>query len=158
MGNIASTRKVVFRKHLKPMTSVDTEKGRQTMSDLIERDKIMNILEDMDVGIIPYAHARKYVQITIYHIRKELGDMPSADAVSREDYEVMQFCFEQMKSLADKLVHNARPKEGKWIDRGMRVPSSWVKKCSLCGHETDTWRWCKFCPNCGADMRGKDDE
>ena len=46
---------------------------------------------------------------------------------------------------------------GEWIDRGMRVPSSWVKKCSLCGHETDTWRWCKFCPNCGAKMV-KDDE
>lgn len=44
------------------------------------------------------------------------------------------------------------PKCGEWIDRGMRVPSSWVKKCSLCGHETDTWRWCKFCPNCGAKM------
>lgn len=44
------------------------------------------------------------------------------------------------------------PKHGEWIDRGMRVPSSWVKKCSLCGHETDTWRWCKFCPNCGAKM------
>ena len=43
-------------------------------------------------------------------------------------------------------------KHGEWIDRGMRVPSSWVKKCSLCGHETDTWRWCKFCPNCGAKM------
>ena len=50
------------------------------------------------------------------------------------------------------------PKHGEWIDRGMRVPSSWVKKCSLCGHETDTWRWCKFCPNCGARMKGADDE
>ena len=56
-----------------------------------------------------------------------------------------------------KDVPSARPK-GEWIDRGMRVPSSWVKKCSLCGHETDTWRWCKFCPNCGADMREREGE
>ena len=50
-----------------------------------------------------------------------------------------------------------RPR-GEWIDRGMRVPSSWVKKCSLCGYETDTWRWCNFCPNCGAKMKGADDD
>ena len=55
-------------------------------------------------------------------------------------------------------IPTIEPKRGEWIDRGMRVPSSWVKKCSLCGHETDTWRWCKFCPNCGARMKGADDE
>lgn len=49
-------------------------------------------------------------------------------------------------------IPSADRPQGEWIDRGMRVPSSWVKKCSLCGHETDTWRWCKFCPNCGAKM------
>jgi hypothetical protein len=56
-----------------------------------------------------------------------------------------------------KALSADRP-QGEWIDRGMRVPSSWVKKCSLCGHETDTWRWCNFCPNCGARMKGADDE
>ena len=60
-------------------------------------------------------------------------------------------------SIIHLLINDApsidiEPKHGEWIDRGMRVPSSWVKKCSLCGHETDTWRWCKFCPNCGAKM------
>ena len=55
-------------------------------------------------------------------------------------------------------VPSADRPQGEWIDRGMRVPSSWVKKCSLCGHETDTWRWCNFCPNCGARMKGADDE
>lgn len=52
-----------------------------------------------------------------------------------------------------KAIPSADRPRGEWIDRGMRVPSSWVKKCSLCGYETDTWRWCNFCPNCGADMR-----
>ena len=56
-----------------------------------------------------------------------------------------------------EAIPSARPK-GEWIDRGMRVPSSWVKKCSLCGHETDTWRWCNFCPHCGADMTEREDE
>ena len=56
------------------------------------------------------------------------------------------------------FIPTADRPQGEWVDRGMRVPSSWVKKCSLCGHETDTWRWCKFCPNCGAKMKGADDE
>ena len=55
-------------------------------------------------------------------------------------------------------IPSADRPQGEWIDRGMRVPSSWVKKCSLCGYETDTWRWCNFCPNCGAKMKGADDE
>ena len=55
-------------------------------------------------------------------------------------------------------IPSADRPQGEWIDRGMRVPSSWVKKCSLCGYETDTWRWCNFCPHCGARMKGADDE
>lgn len=61
-----------------------------------------------------------------------------------------------IEQMAEDLAAD-RP-QGEWIDRGMRVPCSWVKKCSLCGHETDTWRWCNFCPNCGARMKGADDE
>lgn len=57
-----------------------------------------------------------------------------------------------LANIDDAPSIDIEPKHGEWIDRGMRVPSSWVKKCSLCGHETDTWRWCKFCPNCGAKM------
>lgn len=61
-------------------------------------------------------------------------------------------CQREEFEEAIKAVPSADRPQGEWIDRGMRVPCSWVKKCSLCGHETDTWRWCKFCPNCGAKM------
>ena len=64
----------------------------------------------------------------------------------------------RVPNLNIKDIPSADRPQGEWIDRGMRVPSSWVKKCSLCGHETDTWRWCNFCPNCGARMKGADDE
>lgn len=102
------------------------------MSDLIERDKVMNILEDMDVGIIPYAHARKYAQITIDHIRKELGDIPSA-----------------------------RPK-GKWIDMGDFEQCSICKGTHLKEVQTyygkATWIKTNFCSNCGADMTEREGE
>ena len=75
--------------------------------------------------------------------------MQSADPITTEQaIEHLQECGWLPEH--DRIL--TEPKHGEWIDRGMRVPSSWVKKCSLCGHETDTWRWCKFCPNCGAKM------
>ena len=83
------------------------------------------------------------------------------DTIYREDaigacaYETIE-CYEARKAI--RALPSADRPQGEWIDRGMRVPSSWVKKCSLCGHETDTWRWCKFCPNCGAKMKGADDD
>ncbi len=52
----------------------------------------------------------------------------------------------------DKADIQSRPK-GEWINRMPLYPSDVVKKCNLCGHETDTWRHCNYCPNGGADMR-----
>ena len=79
----------------------------------------------------------------------------SDDLIKRSDAlsaagDMSYIAFEIRRKI--RMIPSAEPKSGEWIDRGMRVPSSWVKKCSLCGHETDTWRWCKFCPNCGAKM------
>ena len=44
------------------------------------------------------------------------------------------------------------PKRGEWIpvDNGHHVRCS---ECGRCGFASNN-----FCPNCGADMRGKDDE
>ena len=86
-----------------------------------------------------------------------------ADALIKDTWFVL-VKGENIDDIAEQIIRQCKqivkdapsidiePKHGEWIDRGMRVPSSWVKKCSLCGHETDTWRWCKFCPNCGAKM------
>lgn len=46
---------------------------------------------------------------------------------------------------------NARP-QGEWIT----VPEyNFDDKCSACG-ELNSWKRTNFCPNCGADMRGKE--
>ena len=49
-------------------------------------------------------------------------------------------------------------RKGHWIDRseGGRIKYPWMEahECSECGeHGSAAW---KFCPNCGADMRGKE--
>ena len=129
--------------------------------DLIKRSDALSAAGDMS-----------YIA---FEIRRKIRMIPSADAPSAdrpqgewelcEDddgiYGVCSICgvyaggiMERPAVLLETIDEAPtidRP-SGEWIDRGMRVPSSWVKKCSLCGHETDTWRWCKFCPNCGAKM------
>lgn len=63
--------------------------------------------------------------------------------------------------IAVETLPSAQPerKKGKWkrkiVDSGYNA--DWV--CSECG---DRWKYdfinFNFCPNCGADMRGEDDE
>lgn len=84
-------------------------------------------------------------------LRCEYPTMPMFKSL-REEWAIKTEGFRKAEEVIMSIPSADRPR-GEWIDRGMRVPSSWVKKCSLCGHETDTWRWCNFCPNCGADMR-----
>ena len=50
------------------------------------------------------------------------------------------------------------PKRGEWI-RSSDIDIAWGSKvytCSNCGHKRNSKT--NFCPNCGADMRGKGDE
>lgn len=49
-------------------------------------------------------------------------------------------------------------KKGKWtIDEDCEGKSRMVT-CNLCGYEEFNWHNPNFCPNCGADMRGEQDE
>lgn len=59
---------------------------------------------------------------------KELESLPLADVVER--------------------------KRGKWIEAREYDPCYWI--CSECKRQVDIQE--NFCPNCGADMRGIDDE
>ena len=51
---------------------------------------------------------------------------------------------------AIKALQEPEPKKGQWIE------GKTLEKCSICGKKGfPDWR---YCPNCGADMRGKKDE
>lgn len=60
--------------------------------------------------------------------------------------------------LLDKVIDSiptiCRP-QGEWIDED----GSYYVNCSCCGYQIDTHYergYLNFCPNCGADMRGKE--
>ena len=62
-----------------------------------------------------------------------------------------------------KEEYEIEPKRGEWVKRTHNTLIAQVNfaYCSECGqpimHEHTRPLW-SFCPNCGADMRGKDDE
>lgn len=47
-------------------------------------------------------------------------------------------------------------KEGEWI--GGRVRSYPGYTCSLCGYSVEPWNTTKGCPNCGAKMKGAEND
>ncbi len=74
--------------------------------------------------------------------------------VTKQD--VLSYCdglFDALESIQD-LPSADRPK-GEWIDRSGGIEGAW-NYCSVCGEQAiDLY---DFCPNCGADMREKEDE
>jgi NADH pyrophosphatase NudC (nudix superfamily) len=69
--------------------------------------------------------------------------------------------IEDWKELADMILNGVPTIDavsvvhGEWIDEHEDGHGSWVGTCSQC-HNTE--RVANFCPNCGARMKGKDNE
>ena len=53
----------------------------------------------------------------------------------------------------DKALEQTKRKRGKWV---VHKDGSNKGECSLCGAEDMAWK--NFCPICGADMRGNDND
>lgn len=55
-----------------------------------------------------------------------------------------------------RMCEQAQPEQklGKWVDDG--DPLNWV--CSECGYRVFRYNNTPYCPNCGADMRGEQDD
>ena len=110
----------------------------------------------------------KSVNALLYHnkmVSKALSALPSAEVVSREDYHNLLMALNDI----DRALREYQAKEeqllaeavqGEWIDKGEYA------KCSICGAHSGTQfdgvepipLKSNFCPNCGARMKGEDDE
>lgn len=107
---------------------------------------------------------RKYIEMETVkrHIRRLIQDPwnhQAAPASWADAYRQM------IDILDDEPAADVRPvKRGEWVGEydgyadGMPVYDMW--SCSVCGKRFDEWderpSW-SFCPNCGADMRPKED-
>ena len=70
----------------------------------------------------------------------------------------MMTCAYKMLRDAAAAIEELLPKRGKWIYKPKDAIEMMftLPKCSVCGHESSDAN--NFCPNCGADMRGEQDE
>lgn len=132
------------------------------MDDLIKRsDAIKAVL-----GITMY-EARVPIDTVIYNIKS----LPSADRLQDDEYKNFDrgdliALIEAQEERIDELLAD-RP-QGEWIrDRywsrgvGMGEEYGFFYKCSMCEYEVESgYTRCGFnyCPYCGADMKGADDE
>ena len=62
-----------------------------------------------------------------------------------------------------RTIETIKPKRGEWIFKAIfpndksEFPMGYLE-CSVCGSHHSNSTPCNYCDNCGADMRGKDDE
>ena len=74
---------------------------------------------------------------------------------------LFQYANAVTNMIGDAPTIEAEPvRHGYWENANGR-PKTYIRKCSVCGKEAYfCGRGCsyKFCPNCGADMRGESDE
>lgn len=108
-----------------------------------------------------YIDADEFVKRVIQYPRQStktiglaLADTPTADVVEKERYDrllenatIMDEALKKYQT-ADVL----EVKHGKWISRKNEPKHNGWWTCSECQGRFD-YEW-KFCPNCGADMRG----
>jgi len=68
---------------------------------------------------------------------------------------VPEWVYDILLNSLDKVPSAEPRKKGKWIDKSDDIDGAW-NYCSVCGEQAiDLY---DFCPNCGADMRGEQDD
>ena len=91
-----------------------------------------------------YIDADEYVTVLLYDDERE------------EEYTERMTIAEALDHFTDEGCPNgSEPKRGEWIYK-FRDSGNEEYKCSKCGYPEAYAP--NFCPNCGADMRGADDE
>ncbi len=101
------------------------------MSDYISREAVLKIIE--------YAESMNWTD-------------SEAEIQAETDYD---FFREMIK--AQPAVDVVEVKRGEWIE----LPSKGIgntAECSICHDNVYGYNACKYCPNCGADMRGTSSE
>lgn len=91
----------------------------------------------------------------ISELIEELID--NADLYTKEMHDLMYRAAETIEMLSEKA---REPKRGEWVALNDSDTGGYWK-CSVCGTPTEAYgayTIYKFCPFCGACMRGKDNE
>jgi hypothetical protein len=82
----------------------------------------------------------------------------SDELIKRSDAIEVAKAFWYKPDIAGALAElpTIEPKRGEWI--GTRIGHYPGYECSLCHYGVQPWNTTRYCPNCGARMKGADDE
>ena len=142
-----------------PMTSAVTEnERRQTMSDLIERDKAIDVLDDFQSNV------ENCVGNAYAIARQQMIDIPSAEpswadalAELHERFDALEKEIRKASAEMSAIIREYvdRP-QGEWMSEGRVYPPTNAYHSAYCSH---CGEWSEYltdyCGNCGADMRGE---
>jgi rubrerythrin len=79
-----------------------------------------------------------------------------SDAISACAYETIE-CYEARKAI--RALPSADRPQGEWKSvKASIYPFGYDVECSICGHRMGSSFGYKFCPMCGARMKGADGE
>ena len=108
------------------------------MSDYIKKEDAIDVIE-----ITPFEDYGDYIKA-----REIIENLPTIEAVPKDFHD--KTC-EAMAKRHTEEIQRLMPKRGKWI-----VKQSGFAECSVC--EQHYFSDYNFCPNCGADIRGENNE
>lgn len=126
------------------------------MTEYIKREDLLDLY---DLGGLEVENAKVPLNVVIQNIK----DMPSADVVSREDYEGLELVC---KNYEDALKDAVEELEKSDLKRGKIITNEFGNEsCSVCHYglvlfitdENNALIKPNFCPNCGARMVTDDD-
>ena len=126
------------------------------MTEYIKREDLLDLY---DLGGLEVENAKVPLNVVIQNIK----DMPSADVVSREDYEGLELVC---KNYVDALKDAVEELEKSDLKRGKIITNEFGNEsCSVCHYglvlfitdENNALIKPNFCPNCGARMVTDDD-
>ena len=137
------------------------------MSRYIDADALkayyVDLSTEKDIG---YGDMERMITVNINHIIKTIDDAPAIEPTEEfewctdcKEYDQEKHCCHRWTKVIRKTIaeieEEYKPKRGEWI-RTERMGTFKLYDCSACGiHIEAPWN---FCPNCGARMKGADDE
>ena len=98
---------------------------------------------------------------------KVIIDIPksSYDKIIKDSDPACQYWVNLVRNgtpLTEQMVERLERGRGRWISKGKETGALgiayMVKECSCCGFRHSLVIPMDYCPNCGADMRGRQDE
>ena len=106
----------------------------------------------MSDDLIRRSDAIEAIEVVDWYHQNKNNDMVSG--ANSDEHQAWYKADDIYKAL--EAIPTIEPKRGEWLERNSGF-TKWIR-CSVCDHKFYQGTKTNFCPNCGARMKGADDE